>query len=98
MAFCVLLNELFDLSLPESRELTEADAREERRLSGYVIVNPCLADTQPVSDFIDREEPTMVACLLVGRLPVGIQCGIWGRRHQNTPRPSRPKTRPECPS
>jgi hypothetical protein len=53
MAFCVFLNEPFDLRPPESGNLAEANARQEWLLSGDVIVNPSLADPQPFCDIVD---------------------------------------------
>lgn len=72
----MFLDELFNFRTPESRDLTEPDARQEWPLAGYVIVDPTLADTQPFCDIGDGQQTIMFSLLLAtwrGALQVRIQ-------------------------
>jgi hypothetical protein len=59
----MLLNEPFDLRPPESRNLAEANARQEWLLSGDVIIHPSLADPQPFCDIVDGQQTIRISAV-----------------------------------
>jgi len=80
MALCVLLNKPFDLHPPESRNLAEANARQEWLLSGDVIVDPSLADPQPFCDIVDGQQTIRISIVRPGwgtALKASIQAIGW---------------------